>query len=90
MKSSLRILGALCSAAVALISGGQSSVLAQTYPDRPVTIIVPYQAGNIANLFTRTMAAELSPILKQLVVIDNLPGAGQVMAATYVSRAGPE
>ena len=90
MKSSLRILGALCSAAVALISGGQSSVLAQTYPDRPVTIIVPYQTGTIADLFTRTMAAELSPILKQLVVIDNLPGAGPVMAATYVSRVGPE
>ena len=90
MKSSLHVLGALYCAGVSQLAGWQFRAFAQTYLDRPVTIIVPYRAGTIADLFTRTMAAEFSPILKQPVVIDNRPGARQVVAATYVSRAAPD
>lgn len=72
-----------------LATGATASVSAQTFPDRPITIMVPYVAGTIADLFTRTMANELSGILKQPVVIDNRPGAGQVVAANLLTRAAP-
>ncbi|MBI2728200.1 MAG: tripartite tricarboxylate transporter substrate binding protein [Polaromonas sp.] len=62
---------------------------AQTYPDKPITIIVPYTAGTLADLFARTVGNELATTLKQPVIVDNRPGAGQVVGASVVARAAP-
>lgn len=49
---------------------------AQTYPSRPVTVIVPYGPGGGTDLFARALATELSTRFKVPVVVDNVPGAG--------------
>jgi tripartite-type tricarboxylate transporter receptor subunit TctC len=65
------------------------NLAAQSYPDRPLTIVVPYQAGTLADLFARTIGNELAVSLRQPVIIDNRPGAGQVVASSYVARSTP-
>ncbi|MES2511098.1 MAG: tripartite tricarboxylate transporter substrate-binding protein [Pseudomonadota bacterium] len=63
--------------------------MAQTYPDRPITIVVPYLAGTLADLFARTVGNELSVALKQPVIVDNRPSAGQVVGSSLLARSAP-
>jgi hypothetical protein len=62
---------------------------AADYPQRPVTIVVPFPAGGAADLLARLIAAELHDKLKQPFVIENRPGAGTTIAAA-VAKAVPE
>jgi len=65
--------------------------LAQSnYPDRPITLIVPFAPGGIADLTARAVAKEMGATLKQAVVIDNRPSAGAIVGATAVARAEPD
>ncbi|KAF1046100.1 Bug family tripartite tricarboxylate transporter substrate binding protein [Xylophilus sp.] len=63
------------------------SVLAQTYPARPVTVIVPFPPGGSSDASMRVMSAKLGEKLGQPVVLDNKPGANGSIGATLVSRA---
>jgi tripartite-type tricarboxylate transporter receptor subunit TctC len=63
---------------------------AQTWPAKPLRIIVPFGAGGVADLTVRTVAQQLSQSLGQAVVIDNRPGAGGVVAADLVAKAEPD
>ncbi len=64
---------------------------AQTaYPERPITLIVPFAPGGIADLTARAVAKEMSATLKQPIVIDNRPSAGAIVGATAVARAEPD
>jgi hypothetical protein len=63
---------------------------AADYPQRPVTIVVPFPAGGAADLLARLIAAELHDKLKQPFVIENRPGAGTTIAAAAVAKAVPE
>lgn len=60
------------------------------YPDRPITLIVPFGPGGIADLTARAVAKEMSATLKQPIVIDNRPSAGAIVGATAVARAEPD
>ena len=62
---------------------------AEDYPSRPITILVPLQAGTVADLVARTLGDELSAILKQTVVVDNRPSASQVVASNALARSSP-
>ena len=73
-----------------LVSLLQVEAGAQTYPDRPITIVVPYTAGTLADLFARAVGNELATTLKQPVIVDNRPGAGQVVGSSLVARAAPD
>ena len=79
-----------CAAVVASI--GASSVWAQTaaYPARPVTIIVPFVAGSIADVETRLYAPKLSDGLGKPVLVDYKPGAGSSIGTVYVAKAAPD
>jgi len=67
------------------------SVRAQgTYPSRPITLIVPFGAGGIADLTARAVAKEMSVSLRQPIVIDNRPSAGAIVGATAVAHAAPD
>lgn len=67
-----------------------SPVMAQTFPAKPLKIVVPFGAGGIADLTARTVAQKLSESLGQPVVVDNKPGAGGVVAGDVVARAEPD
>jgi tripartite-type tricarboxylate transporter receptor subunit TctC len=65
-------------------------VSAQSYPVRPIRLIVPYSAGGPTDFVGRTVAQKLSQYLGQQVVVDNRPGAGTVIGSELVARAAPD
>ena len=73
--------------AASLIANG---VAAQTYPSRPVTLVVPLAVGSTADIVSRTVGAELAKNLGQNVIVDNRPGAGGTIAMQQVARAAPD
>jgi tripartite-type tricarboxylate transporter receptor subunit TctC len=60
---------------------------ADTYPSRPVRLIVGFTAGAASDVVGRIFAKATSPLLGQQIVVENKPGAGSSIAAQYVSRA---
>ncbi len=85
-KTNRRAAMALSALAVAAMALAASSALAQTYPAKPVTLVVPQPAGGAADQFARPFAQLLSQRLGQPVIIDNRPGANGNIAAAYVAR----
>jgi tripartite-type tricarboxylate transporter receptor subunit TctC len=60
---------------------------AQDFPVKPITIVVPYSAGGSTDVSARTLGAEMSKSLGVSVIVENKPGAGGFVAATYVVKA---
>ena len=63
---------------------------AQSYPTRPVRLVIPYPAGGPTDFVGRLVAQKLSQYLGQQVVVDNRPGAGTIIASELVARAAPD
>jgi tripartite-type tricarboxylate transporter receptor subunit TctC len=63
---------------------------AQSYPNRPITIVVPLAAGDTGDIAARALGEELSKMLKTPVVTVNRPGAGGAIAADTVAKAAPD
>jgi tripartite-type tricarboxylate transporter receptor subunit TctC len=64
--------------------------LAQDYPNKPVTILVPQAPGASSDLLARTLAERLQALWGQNVVVDNRPGAGGNLGAAIAARAAPD
>jgi tripartite-type tricarboxylate transporter receptor subunit TctC len=79
--------GAASAATLAILS---PRALAQTYPSRPVRIMVGFAPGGSTDIIARVMGQPLSERLGQSVVIENRPGAGASLAAETVVRAAPD
>jgi len=60
------------------------------FPDRPITVVVPYAPGGAADTVARVMAAKLSMQLGTSVIVDNRPGASGTIGAAYVAKAAPD
>jgi tripartite-type tricarboxylate transporter receptor subunit TctC len=67
-----------------------SWVAAQSYPAKPIRIIVPFPAGGIADLFGRVIGQKFSEAWGQPVVVDNRPGAGGNIGAEIVAKSPPD
>jgi tripartite-type tricarboxylate transporter receptor subunit TctC len=65
-------------------------VAAQTWPSRPITLIVPFAAGGALDLPARRLAAEIGPKLGQQIVVDNRAGANGNIGAAAVAKAEPD
>ncbi len=81
----------------ALLAAGLMSALlpitagAQTrYPERPITLIVPFAAGGVADVTARVIADAMGKTLGQPIVVDNRPGAGSIAASQAVAGAKPD
>jgi len=80
---------------VALVYGVAITALSTTaafaaYPEKPISLIVPFPAGSGTDAVGRIFASELSNILGQQVIVENKPGANATIAAQYVARAKPD
>jgi tripartite-type tricarboxylate transporter receptor subunit TctC len=73
-----------------LFAATSSSVLAQTYPDRPVTIVVPFAAGGPTDTVARLVSDVMSRELGQQVLVQNVGGAGGTLGAGQVAEAAAD
>jgi tripartite-type tricarboxylate transporter receptor subunit TctC len=88
MKSVKPLMLLWCVAVAVLCAAAGAS--AQTYPNKPIRVIVGFGPGGVADLTCRVVAQKLSAQLGQQVLIENRPGAGGIVAAEAVAQAPPE
>ena len=77
-------------AAAFAVLGGIAGAAAQTYPSRPITLIVPFPAGGPTDAVARILAERMRASLGQPVVIENVGGAGGSIGVGRVARAAPD
>lgn len=81
---------ALQAGLLAACSLGASLALAQDWPAKAITIVVPFPAGGTTDAVARALGESLSKSLGQPVVVENKPGAGTTLGADYVAKAKPD
>lgn len=80
----------LALAAAAPLALAAPAAEAQTWPVRPVTMIIPFAAGGPTDVLGRIMAERMSQILGQQVVVENVAGAGGMTGTARISRGSPD
>jgi tripartite-type tricarboxylate transporter receptor subunit TctC len=66
------------------------SAFAETYPNKPIRLIVPYPAGGGTDFFARLVGTKMAELLSQPVIIENKPGAATNLGADFVAKAQPD
>ena len=73
-----------------LLLFGALAAQGQTYPAKPIRVVVPYTAGGPADLLVRGMGQKLSESFGQQIVVENKPGANEIIAAQDAAKAAPD
>src|SRR5678815_3366585 len=84
----MRPLGLALAALFSVLS--VSSGLAQSYPNRPIRLVVPFAAGGAVDVLARLLGGKLSDQVGQPVIVENRPGAGGNVAADAVAKSPPD
>lgn len=87
MKFRAIALSMLAALGIASTAHAQSDA---NFPERPITIVVPYLAGGSSDFHVRTIAEPLAQVLGQRILVDNKPGASGAIGASHVARAKPD
>src|SRR5499426_3403658 len=69
---------------------GAPAVAAESWPNRPIKLVVPFSAAGTADLLARLVADRLGPVLGQPVVVEHRPGAGGIVGQEQVAHAAPD
>jgi|ERR1700675_2655523 tripartite-type tricarboxylate transporter receptor subunit TctC len=77
-------------AALAVFLNFSTSSIAEEWPTRPLTRVVPFAAGGPSDVAGRIIAQRLSEILAQQVVVENPSGAGGTVGSSRIARAAPD
>jgi tripartite-type tricarboxylate transporter receptor subunit TctC len=77
----------LCLVVPLIALTGAGAAMAQAFPSKPITLIVPFAAGSPTDMAARAFADDLGPALNTPVLVDNRPGAAQSIAGAMVARA---
>ncbi len=88
MKRTLSPLSLLIAAALAVPAA--STIAAQTYPERPVRLVVPFGAGGSYDPVARVIAVYVGESMKQQIIVDNRGGASGIIGADIIARATPD
>ena len=80
----------LSSGAALLVAIAAITSNAQTYPSRPIRMIVPFTPGGSTDIYARTLSPKLGDALGQQVVVDNRPGAGGTLGADLAAKSPPD
>ncbi len=86
----VRRLAAACVACIVAAGAGVNARAEDQYPNRSITMIVPFAAGGPSDILGRVVAQFISPLLGQQVVVDDVTGAGGTIGATRAARAAPD
>ncbi len=73
-----------------LLTSIAPGALAQSYPSKPITLVVPFTVGGTTDILARLVGQQLSERLKQRVIVENRPGAGANIGTAQVARAAPD
>src|SRR6185295_16710408 len=73
-----------------LLVGTAGSVRAQDYPSRAITVIVPFPPGGASDVVARIVTNQMSKILGQSIIIENVSGAGGTVGSARVAAAAPD
>ena len=84
VQSALRLLGIL------VLALGPACTLAQDYPSKPIRLVVPYPPGGIGDTLARELGTQLAARMGQPVLVDNKPGASQMIGAEFVAKSPPD
>ncbi len=85
----MRIWNALL-ATVAVFSIGFGSAHAQTFPSRPITLVIPFTPGGSTTIVGRGVADKMSELLGEKIIVDNRPGAGGTIGTRAVAKSDPD
>ncbi len=75
---------------LAALFGFAGAAFGQAYPTKPVKIIVPYSPGGVTDLFSRVLAQQMQESMGQPFLVENKPGASQMVGAMLVAKAPPD